>query len=98
EVARQRVSQELAIQTRPYSSKRVHGRTCSPPHSGHLMACADQGDARKLLLASVIPVRHSPWFENGPDESMPLLSIPYHPGLIARISDVCSLTLWGSSE
>jgi hypothetical protein len=56
------------------------------------MACADQGDARKLLLASVIPVRHSPWFENGPDESMPLLSIPYHPGLIARISDMCSLT------
>ena len=42
-------------------------------------------------LASMIPVRHSPWFENGPDESLPLLSIPYHPGLIARISDVCSL-------
>ena len=33
-----------------------------------------------------------PWFENGPDESMPLLSIPYQPGLIARISDVGSLT------
>jgi hypothetical protein len=52
----------------------------------------NQGDARKWLLASVIPVRHSPWFENGPDESLPLLSIPYHPGLIARISDMCSLT------
>jgi hypothetical protein len=49
------------------------------------MVGRDQGDARK------IPVRHFPWFENGPDESFPFLSIPYHPGLIARISDWCSL-------
>jgi hypothetical protein len=56
------------------------------------MAGANQGDDRKLLLASVIPVRHSPWFENGPDEILPLRSIPYHPGLIVRISDVYSLT------
>jgi hypothetical protein len=55
------------------------------------MACANQGDARKLLLASVMLVRHISWFENGPDESLPSLSIPYHPGLIARFSDVCSL-------
>jgi hypothetical protein len=40
------------------------------------MACTNQGDARIWLLASVIPVRHFPWFENGPDESLPLLSIP----------------------
>jgi hypothetical protein len=80
-------SHEVSVHTRPYSSNRVHGRTCSPPHLGHLMV-RNQGDARKWLLASVIPVRHSPWFENGPDESLPLL---YHPGLIARISDMCSL-------
>jgi hypothetical protein len=56
------------------------------------MAGANQGDDRKLLLASVIPVRHSPWFENGADEILPLRSSPYHPGLIVRISDVYSLT------
>jgi hypothetical protein len=34
---------------------------------------------------------HSPWFGYGPEESLPLFSTPYQPGLIARISDWCSL-------
>jgi hypothetical protein len=50
------------------------------------------GDARNLLLGCMIPVMHFSWFGNGPDESLPFPSIPYHPGLIARISDWCSLT------
>jgi hypothetical protein len=59
---------------------------------GHLMVRRNQGDARKLLFVGVLPVWQFPWLGNGPDESLPLLSIPYHPGLIARISDWCSLT------
>jgi hypothetical protein len=50
------------------------------------MVRRNQGDARK------IPARQFPWFENGPDESLPFLSSPYQPGLIARISDWRSLT------
>jgi len=43
-------SHEVSVHTRPYSSNRVHGRMCSPPHLGHLMV-RNQGDARKSLLA-----------------------------------------------
>jgi hypothetical protein len=55
------------------------------------VARANHGDARTLPVAWVIAVRHFHWFEYGPDESFPLLSTPYQPDLIARISDWCSL-------
>ncbi len=40
-------------------------------------------------------LRHSSWLENGPEESLPSLSIAYHPCLMPRISDLASLMKWG---